>query len=889
MSAFTPAPERPQARAPVSDMQPPDLDDDDEDAAGTVTVTFFTDHAATSKREERLSLIALAELIHTTSAPTKDQLPWLKLARFGNRRSKGASLRNNDNVIAFTGLEADYDQKKMSLAEAKDISARAEITVIIYPSPSYTPDEPKWRALCPFSQEYPPAERDRFMARLNGLFGGIFSRESWVLSQSYYYGRVANADHHATLFEGTPIDLADWLDAGAIGKPAERNVGRPAHPASAPEHITEARVRGLVDSLLDHIRRAEDGEKHHVLRDICLTLGGYLHLVGWAVDEAVEQAISALRSADDWDQARDTARWAIERGIEKPLDLEDRPNPRQARAHAPDPPPDPPGYAESFANLNEESPGRPGRSRRRSAGDPDFVWPTPHDFLTDPNSEAPELRHHHIPEAINDFVFDIAARMGVDPSSVALSCIVAAASVASDDWQVQPKRRDYSWVESPRLWGALLGPPSIMKTPVIAACTKPIDKLDAAARNRHAEDMRTYKQQMKAAKADKSGGTPEPIHPKLDRYLIENTTTEALSEILRGDDDARQRAPARKVLCRHDEMSEFFANLDRYNAGGKGGGDRGAYLRLWNGGRYSVDRIGRGSLSAPNWSATFLGGMQPGPIQKIAKSTAEDGLLQRFLYVVPGPQAPGLDRKPATSASDRYNALFPVLVAMQPPKTPDGKHTQVVVLHADAHQHREAVETRAEVLSMLPDTSPQLLAALGKWPGQFARLALTFHLIEIADARATNTTAPYPMVIQEQTARRAAAFMLDITLPHLLRAHRMMFSTTQTGHAEWIAGYILAERYERITSRDVVRAYGPLRPPEAKDELAAVMTSLVTLGWLEPETPANPVKPVHAWAVNPAVHVRFADRAEHEQERREKARAALAAHFEALKRSQGVD
>ena len=70
--------------------------------------------------------------------------------------------------------------------------------------------------------------------------------------------------------------------------------------------------------------------------------------------------------------------------------------------------------------------------------------------------------------------------------------------------------------------------------------------------------------------------------------------------------------------------------------------------------------------------------MQPEPIQKIAKNTAEDGLLQRFLFVVPGPQAPGVDRKPATSASDRYDALFPVLAAMHPPKTPDGKHTQVV-------------------------------------------------------------------------------------------------------------------------------------------------------------------------------------------------------------------
>ena len=135
------------------------------------------------------------------------------------------------------------------------------------------------------------------------------------------------------------------------------------------------------------------------------------------------------------------------------------------------------------------------------------------------------------------------------------------------------------------------------------------------------------------------------------------------------------------------------------------------------------------------------------------------------------------------------------------------------------------------------------------------------------------------MVISEQTARRAAAFMLEIALPHLLRAHRLMFSTTQTGHAQWIAGYIFAERLDRITSRDVVRVYRALKAPEAKNELEAVMASLVTLGWLEPELPTNTAKPVNAWAVNPAVHVKFADRAERERARRDKAREDLAAYF----------
>jgi hypothetical protein len=232
----------------------------------------------------------------------------------------------------------------------------------------------------------------------------------------------------------------------------------------------------------------------------------------------------------------------------------------------------------------------------------------------------------------------------------------------------------------------------------------------------------------------------------------------------------------------------------------------------------------------------------------------------------------------------QYDTLFPALAALHPPRMPNGEHPQVVAFHADAHQHREAVDATARIMAMMPDTSAQLQSAFGKWPGLFARLALTFHLIEIANANAIGAAAPYPMVISEETAHRTAAFMHDILLPHLLRAHRLMYSTAQTGHAQWIAGYILAERYERITTRDVVRAYGALRAPEARDELADTMASLVTIGWLEPETPANLMKPVNAWTVNPAVHVLFAERAQCEKTRRAKVKEDIATYVAELHR-----
>ena len=471
----------------------------------------------------------------------------------------------------------------------------------------------------------------------------------------------------------------------------------------------------------------------------------------------------------------------------------------------------------------------------------------------------------------------------MDPTSVAMGCLVSCASVMSDDWCLQPKRHDTTWTENPRLWAAIVGDPSIKKSPVIKECTKPIDRLDTEARQRHQQETKDFKAALAAWKtSEDKDNTPEPTPPKLARYIVEGATVEAISEALRDDAEGRQFAPAKKVLARHDEMTEFFANLDRYRAGGKGGGDRGAYLRLYNGGRYTIDRILRGSFAVPNWSACFLGGIQPGPIQKIAKDTADDGLLQRNMYCVPGWQTPDLDRAPDNIAIARYEALFPKLTGMHPPRLSGGA-SNVVIMHEKAHQHREEIDALARAMAALPDTSLRLRSSFGKWPGLFARLCLTFHLIEVADASPMRGPAPYVDVVSEETARRVARFMRDILLPHLLRAEAVMFSTAQTNHGHWIAGYILAHGLDRITTRDVVRAYGPLRAPEAKDELAAVMAALVTVGWLEPEVPRNPAKPVGTWRVNPAVHVMFAARATRERELREQARADIAADIERLR------
>jgi hypothetical protein len=193
--------------------------------------TFFRNYAATNKTHRKLTMPELASLIESTTAPTKIELPWLKLAYFGDTKTPrlqkadgkwiGGSLRHDKNVRWISGIEFDYDGEQIAFVDAVDILDCADVMSIVYTSPRYTDDTPRWRVLCPFSLGQPPDQRRRHLARLNGLFGGVVSHESWTLSQSYYFGSVnSNPSHRVETIYGHTIDQLDDLDARAIGPSA---------------------------------------------------------------------------------------------------------------------------------------------------------------------------------------------------------------------------------------------------------------------------------------------------------------------------------------------------------------------------------------------------------------------------------------------------------------------------------------------------------------------------------------------------------------------------------------------------------------------------------------------------------------------------------------------
>jgi hypothetical protein len=179
-----------------------------------ITYTVFPD-VWPKTRTERADVPwhDLCAKIH--DAPTyisKRHCPLISLAEYGEQLSDKGILRHAENVLRVYGVEIDYDGEEVTPEEGARRLAGAGLRSIVYTSPSHVDGAPRWRALLPLSEPAAPASRMAYVARTNRALGGIATRESFTLSQSFYIGRVRGAAYRVIEIDGRCVDLAADLE-----------------------------------------------------------------------------------------------------------------------------------------------------------------------------------------------------------------------------------------------------------------------------------------------------------------------------------------------------------------------------------------------------------------------------------------------------------------------------------------------------------------------------------------------------------------------------------------------------------------------------------------------------------------------------------------------------
>ena len=478
---------------------------------------------------------------------------------------------------------------------------------------------------------------------------------------------------------------------------------------------------------------------------------------------------------------------------------------------------------------------------------------------------VPSIERDMLPRAIADYAFDQSELIGVETSMIGIPGLVACAAALHDDIRIQPRRYEKEWTESARLWCAVVGAPSVKKSPSIKRATKRLRKIDIDLHEKNTANQASYNDALEKWKEDKkdakkNGGpvSAPPEAPKNTRMVVEDATVEALADIMKDN--------TRGLLCIQDELSGWFGAMDVYS-GSKGGGskDRAFHLQCYNGGPKLVDRIGRGNTLVPNTSYCMIGGIQPDAIRKIASGMTDDGLMQRFMIVVGG-NTRSIDRESDGDAIRGYADLIDWLYGLQ------AASERRVILTDEAHKVREDFEEYTRTLITYPAFPGGLRSHLGKWEGLFARLLLLYHSIECYSQR----KHPLALQVSGATAECVVRLMRNFLLPHSLAYYTdILGAAGDLEHSRWIAGHILSKKLETVTNRDLLRAYKQWRGLDDWRR-QRITESLCDMGWMTPVgDAARSKRGAHTWAINARVHEVFAAKAAAEAERRERIRIEL--------------
>lgn len=379
------------------------------------------------------------------------------------------------------------------------------------------------------------------------------------------------------------------------------------------------------------------------------------------------------------------------------------------------------------------------------------LWPEPQP-LPDLLPKVAPFDTTMLPEAVRPFVEDVAERMQCPRDFPAVAMMIVLAGVVGRKIAIRPKCQD-DWTVIPNLWGLIVGRPGLMKTPAITEPTKFLKRLEIESKTSHEAAKNEYQVAEIIAKAARQNAeqavkkslrdgkdateiarqaiTQEHEPPIRRRYLVNDPSVEKLGEIL-------SQNPNGVTLIR-DEIYSFLRSLD------KDGHEhaRGFYLEAWNGnGRYSYDRIGRGTIDIDAAVLSMIGTIQPSRLaeyvrQAVRGGSGDDGLIQRFQLAV-WPDCPSewrnVDRWPDARAK---NQVFDLVCGLDEMAVADVGAVQLddedfpylrfcpnaQELFYDWHLRLET-RLRANVLA------PAMESHLAKYRSLIPSLALLIHLAD---------------------------------------------------------------------------------------------------------------------------------------------------------------
>jgi len=367
-------------------------------------------------------------------------------------------------------------------------------------------------------------------------------------------------------------------------------------------------------------------------------------------------------------------------------------------------------------------------------------WPDPQALGRDLPPVEP-FSSDLLPESFRASVDDVSERMQTPIDFAAATTVVTLAGCVNRRATIQPKGKDTGWVVVPNVWGANVGAPGQLKSPLVNAVATSVRAIDEAWRQEHESALAEFECEKEKAELEltawresfkgaiKKGGA-KPVRPdsslkppRRKRLIVVDATFEKLHEILAENPSG--------VLVIRDELTGWLAELDRVGREG----ERAFFLSAWNGDTpHTIERIGRGSIHVPACCVSLFGNIQPARLRTylvdaLQDGPANDGLFQRFQVMV-WPDTPRewrlIDRPPNADAAERARKVFKALTEL------NADEPRRLSFAPDAQELYYAWWSELESKVRGNELHPALVAHLAKYRSLMPTLALLFELADWA-------------------------------------------------------------------------------------------------------------------------------------------------------------
>jgi Protein of unknown function (DUF3987) len=314
------------------------------------------------------------------------------------------------------------------------------------------------------------------------------------------------------------------------------------------------------------------------------------------------------------------------------------------------------------------------------------------------------------------------------------------------------------------------------------------------------------------------------------RLYVSDATIERLAVLL--------TAQPRGLLYLGDELTGLFLNMSRYS----GGTDRPFWLEAWNGGGFTVERMGREPIVLAHLLIGVTGGFQPDKLARTFDGD-HDGIYGRVLFAWPSePPYQPLARDIFEIEPEIVNALHRIIHLSA--GTPDEFAPKIIPLAP------EAVCAFENLRLLVRDTMHPLEGREREWlakaQAHTLRLAGTLEYLTWAFGDGAE-----PTQVGLPAMQAAVALVEQYFWPHSQAALRQIGLSQRHATARRVLRWLTAGRRREFSREDIrVQALG--RTQDAQ-QTRALIDTLVKAGWCREVShkQQGQGRPPRRWVTNP--------------------------------------